>query len=281
MSQSNGGLETSNPPAVPNKGQQPPATRDAGRQQQQQSQQSAPAEKPLSLAELFAESDENQDSDDGEASVDSIDSLKKHGLTSEQIYALKVPLADGAEPIALGELKDRVKELVDFETRELQFDQRRQKSEGELLRAQTEIRDILGMIPKEQLNPALINRLRQQREATQARESELTLQHIPAWENEKTRAEDLKGMIDYLGEWGFPPQFIETLVDHRALKFVRDSYLRDKRIKQALSKVTIPVTGKRPSGKTGKPPVKPGAPSRRQVAVGQRDRIMNFLNSSE
>lgn len=272
--------------------------------QQQQQQQPHPAnnnqqpagEEPrkLSLADLFKSKDDGEgyeissddsESDDPSKPPETLEALSKRlQLKPEQIYGIQVAMPNGAEPLTIGQLKDRIGELVDFETREAQFDQRRVKAEGELLRAQTEMREILALIPKGQLNPELVNKMRQRHEATTNRERELTMEHIPDWQNEKTRTEDLKGMVEMLSDYGFEPSFISTVVDHRALKFIRDSYLRDKRIKAALAKVTTPAgkAGQRPSGKSGKAPSKPGAaPSKKQGAVpSQRARIENLFNRS-
>jgi hypothetical protein len=245
--------------------------------------------KRLSLAELFADDGEPGSEsgtgvdDDPSKPVDSIDGLTKRvKMTPEQVYAIKVPMPNGAESLTIGSLKDRVGELVDLETREAQFDQRRVKSEGELLRAQAEMRDVMALIPKEQLNPAVLEKVRKGHEQTMKRERAATLEHIPEWQDEKRRGEDLQGMIDMLADYGFDDSFITTIVDHRAMKFIRDSYLRDKRIKAALAKVTTPVgKGQRPSGKTGKGATKPNTQQTGKRGHDQRSRIMDLLNKGD
>lgn len=234
----------------------------------------------LSLAELFAENDgENTDdsSDDPSKPPNSMESLSKRlGLKPEQVYDVKIPMPQGAEALTIGQLKDRVGELVDFETREAQFEQRRIKSEGDLLRAQAEMRDLLGMVPKEHITPEIIDKLRKRHDDTMRRERALTLDHIPEWRDETKRTEDLQGMIDLLSDYGFDESFITTVQDHRAIKFIRDMYLRDKRIKAALAKVTTPEgKGHRPSSKTKKPATKPNVNSdnRKQTVPNQRTRI--------
>lgn len=249
--------------------------------------------KRLSLAELFADEGDGEGSnsesgsgvdDDPSKPVDSIDGLTKRlKMTPEQAYAIKVAMPNGAEPLTVGQLKDRVGELVDLETREAQFDQRRVKAEGELLRAQTEMRDLMALIPKEQLNPAMLDKVRKGHENTMKRERAATLEHIPEWQDEKRRTEDIQGMMDMLADYGFDDSFITTIVDHRAMKFIRDSYLRDKRIKAALAKVTVPAKkGLRPSGKTAKGAAKPNTQQRKTgPAADQRARIMDLLNTGD
>lgn len=246
----------------------------------------------LDLASLFAPKGEgdgpnnesDEDNDDPSKPPDSLEALSKRlRLKPEQLYDVKIQMPNGAEPVTLGYLKDKVSEVVDLDTREQLFDQKRIKAEGEVLRAQAEVRDILSMLPKEvaQQLPQLVDKVRRRHEATRVQEQSRTLDIIPDWTNESKRTEDIKGMTSFLGEWGFDETFITTVVDHRAMKFIRDMYLRDQKIKKALAGVTIPKKkGFSPSAKTSKPASKPSTtPSRRErVAPDQQSRIMAFLN---
>lgn len=271
-----------------------PARTERNKQQNNQQQTNEPVR--LSLADLFKEPDEGEtmDSDgnivpvdDPSRPPDSMEALSKRlGLKPEQVYNVKIPLADGAEPMTIGQLKDRVSEVVDLEMRETQFEQRRIASEGELLRSQAEIREILGMIPKEHINPVIVDKIRKRHAANMERERRLTLDHIPEWRDETRAEKDLQGMIDFLGEYGFDEGFMGTVHDHRAVKFIRDMYLRDLRIKKALSQVTTPETkGQRASSKTKKPAAKPNMQqqsTRRTGAVpDQRARLTALFSKSE
>lgn len=259
-------------------------------QQQKQTQQQDDEPRRLSLADLFSQNEDGEISNDDESVVDdpskppeTLEALSKRlGFKPEQIYGVKIPLADGAEPLTIGQLKDRIGELVDLETRETQFEQRRLRSEGELMRSQAEIRDILQMIPKEHIRPEIVNKIRQRHETNMAHERRMTLEHIPEWRDEKRAGEDLQGMIDLLGEYGFDETFIGSVHDHRAIKFIRDMYLRDKRIKAALAKVTTPENkGQRGSAKTKKAAARPNqSQSNRRTGVmpDQRSRIAALFN---
>lgn len=297
MQQSSGNLETSKPTNQPSNSvdgsNRPVTTAVKGTLANGKSETPASQKPPLSLADLFKKVDpenpddnrysvEEEDVDDPSKPVDSIDRLmKRHKMTPEQVYAIKVPMPDGAEPLSLGDLKDRVGELVGFEARELEFDVRRRESEGELLRAQNEMRELLALIPKEHIKPEMVEKVRKKHEATQTRERQLTLQHIPAWRNEETRTADIEGMVGVLSNYGFEESFIATVVDHRAIKLLRDFYLMDKRIKAALGKVTIPLKkGKAPSQKTQKPAQNVSDSQRGHTALGNRDRIAALFNKN-
>jgi len=261
------------------------------REQQRQQQQQSDEPRRLSLAELFGKNEDGEDALDDNGNViahdpskppESMEELSKRlGLKPEQVYGVKIPLSDGAEPLTIGQLKDRVGELVDLETRETQFEARRMRAEGELMRSQSEIRELLAMIPKEHIRPEVVNKIRQRHEANMVSERRMTLEHIPEWRDEKRAGEDLQGMIGLLGEYGFDETFISTVHDHRAIKFIRDMYLRDKRIKAALARVTIPESkGYRGSAKTKKSAARPNQQqsSRKNVAPDQRSRIAALFN---
>lgn len=254
-------------------------------------QQQADEPQRLSLADLFREDGDDID-DDGNVVVDDVTKppetmevlSKRLGFKPEQIYNVKIPMPAGAEPLTIGQLKDRIGEIVDLETRETQFEQRRIASEGDLLRAQTEIRELLAMVPREHINPETVKKIRQRHEANMHREREATLEHIPAWNDEKVEMQDKQGMIKFMSNYGFDASFLGTVTDHRALKFIRDMYLRDKRINNALAKVTIPDSkGQRASGKTKKSAVRPNVQQsqRQNVAPDQRSRLAALFNQSE
>jgi hypothetical protein len=265
------------------------------RAKQQQQQQQTDEPRRVSLAELFSDNEDGSEEFDNEGNSvvddptkppDTLDVLSKRlGFKPEQIYNVKIPLADGAEPLTIGQLKDRVGEVVDLEMRETQFESRRMQVEGELLRSQTEIRELLGMIPKEHINPAIVDKIRKRHETNMAFERKMTLEHIPEWRDEKRAGEDLQGMIDFTKRWGFDETFIATVHDHRAIKFIRDMYLRDKRIQAALAKVTTPDSkGQRGSAKTKKAAAKPMQTNqnRKSGAIpNQQQRLAALFNQSE
>lgn len=264
-------------------------------QQQKANQQTSDEPHRVSLAELFAndgeegseeiDSDGNPVVDDPSQPPDTLDVLSKRlGLKPEQVYNVKIPLADGAEPLTIGQLKDRVGEVVDLEMRETQFEAKRMQMEGELLQSQTEVREILSMLPKEHVSPAIVEKVRKSHEQKMIFERRMTLEHIPEWRDEKRAGEDLQGMIDFTKRWGFSETFMASVHDHRAIKFIRDMYLRDKRIQAALAKVTTPNSnGQRGSAKTKKAASRPpqSQSNRKSTVPDTRQRLAALFNQSE
>jgi hypothetical protein len=248
--------------------------------------------KPRSLADMFGNTEdessleidlEDKTPDDPSKPIDSIDKLiARNKLTAEQAYAIKVPMPNGAEPLSIGELKDKISALTDFELRETEFDERRIKQEGELLKSQSELRDLLGMLPKEALTPKVLEKIRSNQDATTRVEKQRTLEHIPSWRDEKSRNEDIALMQETLADYGFDESFLNTVLDHRAVKFIRDMARMRSRIKKSLEAVRDPnKTGKRPSGKPAKAPVKSSVIPPRKTMPTQDDKIRNLFSSKE
>lgn len=217
------------------------------------------APRKLDLAAMFKDTDDSDsdESDDPSKPVDSLNRLSKRlKMKIEDVYKIQVPMEHG-ESVAIGTLKDRVASMDDLETRETQFEQRRIEVEGETLRAQTFMREVLSMIPRQNLSKELVQKIEARHRANMQRERELTLGAIPSWADESKETADRKLINDHLAKWGFDPSFLNTVTDHRALKYIRDMALRDARITKALAEVE-PVSGAKnnPSAK-GKVPARP------------------------
>jgi len=247
----------------------------------------------LNLRDLFSQK-EGEDGEPGPLDLDEADDpnkpvsnlnqlAKRLGVKDEDVYKILVPMKDGAEPMALGALKDRVGELVDLDARELEFETRRVRNEGETLRAQQELRDLMALIPQDKITPELVAKVRKSHETTRSREVALTLEHIPSWSDERARTADLNKMVAMLNEYGLPESFITTVVDHRAMKFIRDSMVIRERVLKALKDVKIPPRkgAMPPSGRRGIPSKAPAQSSRRVPDNTERGRIMSFLDTTD
>lgn len=140
------------------------------------------------------------------------------------------------------------------------------------------MRDILAILPKEALKPEVLNKLRDRQEATVRIEKQRTLEHIPSWREEKARNADIELMQATLADYGFDESFLHSILDHRAIKFVRDMSLMRKRIRDSIASVRDPKRlGKTPSGKTGKGALKPNVQSSRKVMPTQNDKLAELF----
>jgi hypothetical protein len=248
--------------------------------------------KPRSLAEMFGNPNdessleidlEERTIDDPNKPIDTIDRLiARNKLTPEQAYAIKVPMPNGAEPLTIGELKDKIADLVDHEFRVTEFDERRIRQEGELLKSQGELRDLLALLPKEALTPKVLEKLRTTQDQTVRTEKKRALEHIPTWSDEKSRNADIEVMQETLADYGFDESFLHSVIDHRAVKFIRDMCLMRARIRKSLELVRDPTgKNKKPSGKAAKPAVRPTTIAPRKVMATGQDKIVDLFKSKE
>lgn len=179
-------------------------------------------------------------------------------LKPEDLYAIEVPMSDGKTK-TLGQLKDLAAKEGDLSVRELAIEESRTRKEGDLLRAQAELRELVEALPKDALKPEVLNAVRQKHEAVLTRERTRTLEAIPEWRDEAKRTEDEAGMIEHLKGYGFPASYLKSIFDSRALKYIRENWQRETRIRKALEQVQeVKPTATPRSKSTNGAPKKPG-----------------------
>jgi len=199
-------------------------------------------------------------------------------LAPEDLYGLEIPMAQG-EPLTLGKLKDIAAAQGDFTVRELKSEEERTRKESDLIRAQEELRELVDLLPEAARKPELLEKIRQRHAAKLSVERARTLDAIPAWNDEATREAELTGMVEHLQSYGFPANYLASVLDHRLLKFMRESYLREKRIRAALARVTdekpapVPRARAQPNAPT---PI--GADRRRRGPETARSRLFDVLD---
>ncbi len=178
------------------------------------------------------------------------------GIELDDLYALKVTTTDGKQ-VTVEELKALQATQDDIAIRELEFEETRAGKEGDLRQAQNELAEIVAALPDGTLKPAVLEKLRAKNAARTEVEQSRILAAIPSWQDEATRSKELTGMAVHLERFGFPANYLATVVDHRQVLFIRESYLREQRITNALAKVRAgkpnPTTSTKVIGKAAKP----------------------------
>jgi len=164
------------------------------------------------------------------------DLAEANGIELDDLYKLQVTTADG-KTVSIEELKSLQTKQDDIVLRELEFEETRANKEGDLRQAQSELAEIVAALPDGTIKPAVLEKLRAKNATRVELEQTRTLSAIPTWEDEATRTRDLTGMSTHLERFGFPENYLGTVVDHRMFVFIRESHLREQRIKNALEKV--------------------------------------------
>ncbi len=180
---------------------------------------------------------------------------------------------------AIEQLKALQGQQDEIALRELQNEERFIEREAALTKAQNELQQIMAGLPQGAINKDTLERVRTRHAELVDSERRKTLEVIPAWQDEKQRTAELRGMAESLTGYGLPPDYLASVHDHRLLKFIRDSWQRERRIKAALKRVT---TGKpnptTTSKQTGTPPRKATTQPKRNSA---RNPLEAFLTNAE
>lgn len=182
------------------------------------------------------------------------DLAERLGVTVKDLYDVKFNLGNQAggdgESRTLGELKDLASEYGQFEVDRMQFEESKTKRENEFIKAQSEMSELLSMLPKNAIKPELLQAVADKRAAILSREKGLTLKAIPEWSDEDTETADRTAMQQHLSDYGYSKSYLDSVTDHKTLKYIRDNMQRQKRIERALAQVKqVSKPGHRPSGK--------------------------------
>lgn len=160
------------------------------------------------------------------------------GIEVKDLYDIAIKQAPGPDgedrSTTIGELADLAKDVAQFELDRNDLAETRQKQEAKFMRAQQELNELISMLPKAALSQDLLQAVAKKVTDSQVKERELTLSVISEWADEATEAADRKAMTKSLTEYGFPPEYLDSVQDHRTLKYIRDNWQRQQRMERAL-----------------------------------------------
>lgn len=219
------------------------------------------------LGELLQESEpglesENPGRESGDDSEQSVKPKKFNdlagtlGIELDDLYKLEVSASEGGEAITIEALKDLYAKRGEIELEAIEFEERRTSEEQKLLQAQSELREILAALPKGAVKPEVLERIRSKHAEQTALEQQRTLEVIPAWKDDKIREQEMIGMTRHLTAYGYPVNYLASVVDHKQMKYIRDNWQREQRIQKALEAVKAgkpnPTTRQKPAASAPK-----------------------------
>ena len=190
-------------------------------------------------------------------------------LTDDELYGIEVPSSvEGEKPYTLGELKDFAKEQDDFRLSKLENEQHFRDREAKILRAESELTDILAAIPKDAIPDKLRTDLQARRDKAVKEERQRVLDVIPGWQDREVRTQELAAMVEHMKDNGFPEGYLANVLDHRTLRYIRSNMVRERNLKAALAKVqqrksSTPAKASRPAAQP-RPQNANGRPSSRE-----------------
>lgn len=213
-----------------------------------------PATEAEASSEGEANSEKPGESQDGGKPKTINDLAKQLGVDVKELYSLEFKMAETGESRTLGQLKDIAAETDSFEVKRLEFEESKTKRETEFVRAQAELSELINMLPKNAVTPQLLEVLGKKRAQVVERESRLTLTAIPEWNDSDTEQTERKSMREHLSAYGFGESYLDSVSDHKTLKYIRDNMQRQQRIERVLSQVKqVTKPGHKPSAKSSTP----------------------------
>ena len=180
----------------------------------------------------------------------------------QELYALSVPMGDdpNEEPITIGAMKDKIKEVRDFERRRDEFEDYRDLSMNEVANARMQIEGVLSRITQvvspEHLASVFADY--QYSHEQQVRTSRAQLKEwFPEWDDVQVMTRDREKLDRFLGSYGFSRHEIDNLTDARLVRFSMQAMKlmdRYERLKNGGTREKVPTTEPTSSRKQRKDP---------------------------
>lgn len=169
------------------------------------------------------------------------EAAEKLGLEVKELYGLEVTLQDGVKA-TLGELKDAYQESGVIDRQEIEEERtqillERQQKENDVLVAQQELANIVGLLG-DQVNPQIVERARAARADYIRGEREKLLQVLPQWRDPEVLTHDRQKIGELLTSRGFSEAEIANVSDHRLLKLAKDFADITDRVRKAEDSLT-------------------------------------------
>lgn len=205
------------------------------------------------------------------------DYASEAGVDAKSIYDLTVAFDenDGVEPMTIGAMKDRIKEVQDFERRRDEHEDWRTESMNEVLSARQQIdgvmQRIMQVIPREQLETAFGDYI-QQHQGRVAEARKQLREYFPEWNDANVMQKDRDELDSHLETYGFTKFEIDNMQDARLIRYavhamrLMGRYQRMKEdLKKYRDKVPTVVPSSRRSGRAD-----PTANAKQQAASGDK-----------
>lgn len=214
------------------------------------------------------------------------DLAERLGVKVADLYELEIPFDVGGddggevEYKKLGEIKDAFKASDAIAVDRLTWEETKAAQEQKIARATSELQQLVALLPKSAISDELLQTVARRRADAVAKETRLTRNVIPEWSSEDVETADRAEMSEYLQRYGFPTDYLDAIVDHKTVHFIRDATKRALRVEKALEQIeTLRKSGHKPSGKVSKLPGKKTAP-RRVRASDQVDQVVEILSQT-
>lgn len=179
---------------------------------------------------------------------------EKLGVGLDELYQLELASGGEGETFTVGQMKDAFAESQQNALDKIEWEETKARDQRKLMQETAELQQIMAALPPGAVNEQTLAQIRERTAAHVDAENALTLQVIPEWEDDRQRESDIKGMSEHLQSYGFPPDYMANVVNHRQRKYIRDMWLLQSRMDQAIAQVKKGRPAKEPTARTpGKP----------------------------
>jgi hypothetical protein len=203
------------------------------------------------------------------------DMADEMGVDAKELYELSVAFDDDGEPMTIGAMKDRIKEVRDFERSRDDFEDYRTDSMNEVLSARQQIdgvmQRIMSTIPKETLEHHFGDYIQQHQQRVGEARKQLR-EFFPEWSDASRQASDREALDAHLTTYGFTKFEVDNMQDARLIRFaVHAMRLKDRydRMKAQLSQYRDKVPTKTPTSRRAARN-DPSANAQKQAASGDK-----------
>jgi hypothetical protein len=168
----------------------------------------------------------------------------------KELYNLAVPIGDDPEeePLTIGQMKDRIKEVRDFDRRRDEFEDYRDQSLNEVANMRMQFEGVLSKLQSVVSPQQLASAFTEYEFAhqQQVRTSRLQLREwFPEWDDVQVKQRDRDKLDEFLGSYGISKYEIDNLTDARLVRFaVQAMRLADRyrRLKEGGVREKTPTT---------------------------------------
>jgi len=179
------------------------------------------------------------------------DAAKALGMSRKDFNALTLQV--GSESMTLGQLKDKLPEVLKLDRARDELDDERGMWELERIGQYRRLSAIIDALPKNAQTAGLLRQLEAQHESTRARELETLHFARPRWSDPNYATAAREKITSLAKEYGFSRTEVEGLMDHRQVLLVQDfADLRERvRSSRDAARKLAEGSAERPSGQKG------------------------------
>lgn len=198
------------------------------------------------------------------------DVAEKVGVSLEDLYKVRIPMPDEGDALTLAEIKDLATEHRRTAVERVEWETNRAEQTNAIANAVQELQQLAAMIPAEMRTPEMLRHAETRNAALKEMEAGRLLQRIPEFKDPARYTAAMEQMVPLVERYGFKPEELRSVLDHRLIAMVHDYARFDARIKE-LQRISKERAERKGSARTTGGAVTNSRTARR--ASGQRGQV--------